>query len=56
MPSDAEAAVAVIDPWQDRGVGTALLDALVARAREDGVERSTASMLGTDAQGAAAVR
>jgi GNAT superfamily N-acetyltransferase len=47
--SDAEAAVAVVDPWQDRGVGTALLDALAARAREEGVERFTVSVLTSNA-------
>jgi GNAT superfamily N-acetyltransferase len=47
-PSDAEAAVAVIDPWQDRGVGTALLEALAARAREEGVKRFTASVLASN--------
>lgn len=47
-PSDAEAAVAVIDPWQDRGGGTALLEALAARAREEGVERFTASVLASN--------
>ncbi|HUO70966.1 MAG TPA: GNAT family N-acetyltransferase [Solirubrobacteraceae bacterium] len=46
---DAEAAVAVIDPWQDRRVGTALLEELAARAREEGVERFTASVLATNA-------
>lgn len=46
--SDAEAAVAVIDPWQDRGVGTALLEALAARGREEGVKRFTASVLASN--------
>jgi RimJ/RimL family protein N-acetyltransferase len=34
----AEVAVAVVDDWQRRGVATALLGALSARARENGVE------------------
>lgn len=41
-PDTAEAAVTVIDEWQGRGVGTALLDLLAARARAEGVARFTA--------------
>jgi GNAT superfamily N-acetyltransferase len=41
----AELALTVADDWQDRGVGTALLEALCARAREDGITRFTALML-----------
>src|SRR3954466_9212929 len=33
----AEAAVAVVDDWQRRGLGRALLEALVERAHEEGV-------------------
>ena len=44
-PTAAEAAVAVVDNWQGRGLGTALLKALAARGREEGVERFTASVL-----------
>jgi GNAT superfamily N-acetyltransferase len=38
-PSCAEAAVAVVDDWQGRGLGAALLERLVVRARELGVTR-----------------
>jgi RimJ/RimL family protein N-acetyltransferase len=41
----AECAVAVADDWQGRGVATTLLDRLVDRAREEGVERFTALVL-----------
>src|SRR3954468_8085190 len=36
---EAEPAMVVADDWQGRGVATALLDALVVRAREGGVGR-----------------
>jgi GNAT superfamily N-acetyltransferase len=35
----AEAAVAVVDEWQGRGIGGVLLERLVRRAKEIGVER-----------------
>jgi len=35
----AEAAVVVIDSWQGRGLGSLLLDRLVERAHEQGIER-----------------
>lgn len=35
----AELAVAVVDDWQGRGVGSALVSALNDRAREEGIER-----------------
>jgi RimJ/RimL family protein N-acetyltransferase len=41
---EAEAAVAVIDDWQGRGVGTVLLDRLTERARELEISRFTASL------------
>ena len=44
-PAEAEFAVAVVDDWQQRGVGTALLERLVERAREEGVERFVAIVL-----------
>jgi len=41
----AEAAVAVRDDWQHRGVGWVLLERLAARAADAGVRRFTASVL-----------
>lgn len=38
----AEAAVVVVDAWHRRGLGTALLDRLTERARENGIARYTA--------------
>ena len=40
-PASAEVAVTVVDDWQGRGLGTALLDALADRAREESVTRFT---------------
>ncbi|MGZ4399735.1 MAG: GNAT family N-acetyltransferase [Gaiellaceae bacterium] len=47
---EAEVALTVTDDWQDRGVGTVLLGALCARAREDGISSFTALMLSENAQ------
>ena len=44
-PSEAELAIAVADLWQGRGVGTALVEQLSARARSAGVECFRARML-----------
>src|SRR5262245_20451231 len=41
----AEVALAVVDHWQGKGIGTLLLDALAARARDEGIARFTALML-----------
>ena len=43
--TQAEVAIVVVDPWQRRGVGSALIERLAARARRLGVERCTARML-----------
>jgi GNAT superfamily N-acetyltransferase len=45
-PTVAELAVAVVDDWHARGVGTRLVDALALRAREEGISRFTALVLG----------
>jgi GNAT superfamily N-acetyltransferase len=43
-PEVAEAAVAVVDEWQHRGVGGELLRRLTERARANGIERFHASL------------
>jgi len=44
-PKQAEVTYVVTDAWQGRGVGSALLERLAARARAVGVERVTATTL-----------
>jgi GNAT superfamily N-acetyltransferase len=44
-PEVAEAAVAVVDPWQGRGLGRLLLARLVAAARERGITTFRATLL-----------
>ncbi len=44
----AECAIVVADDWQNRGLGGQLLERLVERAREEGVERFTALVLAED--------
>jgi RimJ/RimL family protein N-acetyltransferase len=44
-PAEAEFTCTVADAWQRRGVGTALVERLAARARALGVERFVAVML-----------
>ena len=44
-PESVDAAVAVVDAWQRRGVGTALVAALVRRGREAGVRRFAVAVL-----------
>lgn len=43
-PDTADVAVAVVDAWQDRGIGTLLSHTLVRRAHEVGVRRFTMAM------------
>ena len=44
-PTHAELALTVLDAWQGRGLGRGLLDALAARAREEGITCFTADVL-----------
>ena len=44
-PTEAEVAIVVGDPWQGRGVATALLDRLVNRARDAGIDHFIALVL-----------
>jgi GNAT superfamily N-acetyltransferase len=48
-PTSAEVSVAVVDDWQHRGVGTALLAKLVDRARAEGLSRFSALVLADNA-------
>jgi RimJ/RimL family protein N-acetyltransferase len=43
-PDSADVAVAVVDAWQSRGIGTLLTNALARRAVEVGVRRFTLTM------------
>ncbi len=48
-PDVAEPAIVVVDAWQGRGVGSRLLDALVERARAEGIGRFQAPVLAYNA-------
>jgi RimJ/RimL family protein N-acetyltransferase len=48
-PECAEVAIAVVDAWQGKGVGTVLLHELVERAKAAGVRRFTATCLADNA-------
>jgi RimJ/RimL family protein N-acetyltransferase len=45
QPDTAEMAIVVGDPWQDRGLGRALVNALADAALDAGIERFAATML-----------
>jgi GNAT superfamily N-acetyltransferase len=49
-PSAAEVAVAVIDDWQQHGVGSRLTSALAERARAEGIDAFTALLLAENEQ------
>ncbi len=44
-PSEAEVAVVVGDPWQGRGVASALLERLLVRARDAGIDHFVALVM-----------
>ena len=47
-PRAAEVAVTVVDDWQGKGVGSALLKLVAARAREEGISRFIGVMLASN--------
>ena len=49
-PETAEVAVVVVDDWQGRGAGTALLERLTERASENGIKRFVALILQENAE------
>jgi RimJ/RimL family protein N-acetyltransferase len=49
-PTEAEVAVVVGDPWQGRGVATALLQRLVTRAREEGIDHFVALVMSDNSE------
>jgi RimJ/RimL family protein N-acetyltransferase len=55
-PAIAEVAATVADAWQGRGLGTALLSMLVARAREEGKTELRANVLAANGRSIAMLR
>ena len=55
-PRTAEIAVAIIDDWQGRGLGTELLTRLSDRARPEGIRRFTAAVAADNAAMAGLLR
>jgi GNAT superfamily N-acetyltransferase len=49
-PAEAEVAVVVADPWQGLGVGSALLERLVERAREEEIRQFVAIVLSDNSE------
>jgi hypothetical protein len=49
-PDTAEVAVVVVDDWQGKGVGTALLERLTERAAENGIGQFVALILQENAE------
>jgi RimJ/RimL family protein N-acetyltransferase len=50
LPTEAEVAVVTGDPWQGRGVATALLKRLVGRAREEGIDHFVALVMSDNSE------
>ena len=55
-PRSAEAAVTVLDAYQRRGIGTMLMDRLTERARANGIDTFTATVMWENSELLAALR
>jgi nucleotide-binding universal stress UspA family protein len=55
-PDEAEPAMAVVDDWQGRGIGSRLLGDLAERAREEGIARFRAPVLAANAEALTVLR